>query len=70
MKGSWYLWEALNMPRLGTKNEEETVWAAGEYFDDYIKVEGVWKFKRIEVHIKTLSPYSDGWAKTRIRPVR
>lgn len=69
-KANWYLWEMLNMSRRDRPDEEEAVWAAGEYEDDYVKQNGVWKFKKIVVHIKVLSPYADGWAKTRIRAVR
>lgn len=69
-KGNWYLWEMLNMPRRDRSNEEEPIWAAGEYDDDYVKEDGVWKFRKIVVHIKVLSPYADGWVKTRIRGVR
>lgn len=66
-KATWYLWELAKMP--DAKGVEEPVWVAGEYFDDYVKEEGVWKFSRIDVHVRLLSPYQDGWVKTMVRGV-
>lgn len=65
--GNWYLWELAVMP--DADGNEEAVWVAGEYLDDYVKEEGVWKFSRIDVNVNLLSPYSEGWVKTRIRGV-
>jgi hypothetical protein len=45
------------------------VWVAGEYFDDYVKQDGRWKFQRIDVHVRLLCPYQDGWVKTMVRGV-
>ncbi|MBF6569755.1 MAG: nuclear transport factor 2 family protein [Candidatus Binataceae bacterium] len=64
---TWYLWELAKMPN--HKGEEEPVWVAGEYFDSYVKDEGRWKFKRIEIKLRLLSPYQDGWVKNMIRKV-
>ena len=65
--GNWYLWELAVMP--DEEGKEEAVWVAGEYLDEYVKEDGRWKFSRIDVNVNLLSPYSDGWVKTRIRGV-
>lgn len=64
---SWYLWELAKMPN--DQGVEEAVWVTGEYEDTYVKEDGRWKFTRIVVNVRVLSPYSDGWAKTMIRGV-
>lgn len=64
---NWYLWELAKMP--DAQGNEEAVWVAGEYEDTYVKEDGRWKFSRIVVNVRVLSPYSDGWAKTMIRGV-
>jgi hypothetical protein len=66
-KATWYLWELAKMP--DAAGGEEPVWVAGEYFDDYVKQDGLWKFQRIDVHVRLLSPYQDGWVKTMVRGV-
>jgi SnoaL-like domain len=66
-EGTWYLWELAKMP--DANRREEPVWVAGEYFDRYVAEDGQWKFKRIEVNVRLLSPYQDGWVKNMIRTV-
>lgn len=66
-KATWYLWELAKMP--DQDGVEEPVWVAGEYFDEYVKENGRWKFSLIDVHIRLLSPYRDGWVKTMVRGV-
>jgi hypothetical protein len=66
-KATWYLWELAKMP--DATGKEEPVWVAGEYFDDYVKEDGRWKFQHIDVNVRLLSPYQDGWVKTMVRGV-
>ena len=62
----WYLWETANMPHPRTR-EPEAVWVGGTYDTTLAKQNGEWKFKRVNLNIKLLSPYGEGWAKRRIR---
>lgn len=66
-EASWYLWEMATMDFPDAKNEG--VWLAGEYFDRYAKVDGEWKFTRIEVNIRLMAPYDKGWAQSPIRQI-
>ncbi len=39
-------------------------WVAGRYDNEFVRVDGQWKFKHIRVVGIFSSPYEDGWAKT------
>jgi len=43
------------------------MWIGGTYDTTLAKEKGQWKFKQVNLKIKLLSPYSEGWAK---KPVR
>ena len=64
-EASWYLWEPATMDFPDAANE--AVWLAGEYFDRYAKIDGEWKFTRIEINIRLMAPYEKGWAESPIR---
>jgi hypothetical protein len=57
--GSWYLWELATMPNNET-GKSEAVWIGGTYEDTFVKENGQWKFKSVELRLEVLSPYSDG----------
>ncbi len=42
----------------GTK---EAQWMAGRYIEDYVRVDGEWKFKAIQVKWNYVAAYKDGW---------
>lgn len=62
----WYLWETANMPNQQT-GESEAMWIGGTYDTELAKEDGQWKFKRVNLKIKLLSPYKEGWAKIQVR---
>jgi hypothetical protein len=62
----WYLWETANMPNAQT-GEPEAFWIGGTYDTTLAKENGQWKFKQVNLKVKLLSPYTEGWAKTPIR---
>ena len=62
----WYLWETANMPHPQTR-ETEAMWIGGTYDTMLAKENGEWKFKRVNLNIKLLSPYTEGWAKKQVR---
>ncbi|EJU15012.1 MULTISPECIES: nuclear transport factor 2 family protein [unclassified Sphingomonas] len=64
-EASWYLWEPATMDFPDASNEG--VWLAGEYFDRYCKIDGEWKFTRIEINIRLMASYDKGWADGPIR---
>jgi len=61
-----YLWEPA-IQRNPQTGEEEAVWLGGVYQDEYVKENGQWKIKKMKLKLELLSPYTDGWVKTRIR---
>jgi SnoaL-like domain len=65
-RGSWYLWELATMPNNET-GKSEAVWIGGTYEDTFVKENGRWKFKTVTLRLDVLSPYADGWVKTRFR---
>ena len=58
-KASWYLWETAMMRLDGP--DQEAVWVAGFYNDEYRKVDGVWKFTSIEINMLLLAEFEKGW---------
>jgi hypothetical protein len=60
--GRWYLLQPLiRKSRAG----EEAMWLAGRYEDEYVRVGGEWKFKRLKFITRLLAWYEKGWAKDR-----
>jgi SnoaL-like protein len=39
------------------------VWLAARYEDDYVKINGEWKFKHLRAIGRMSAPYETGWAK-------
>lgn len=42
----------------------QAVWVAGRYLNEFVRVDGQWKFKHLRVDGIFSTPYQDGWAKT------
>lgn len=62
-KAFWYLWETATMPNAET-GEDDAFWIGGTYESELTKQQdGVWKFARVALTLKLLSPYKEGWAK-------
>jgi len=62
----WYLWETANMPNAQTR-EPEATWIGGTYDTELAKENGEWKFKKVNLRIKLLTSYTEGWAKKQIQ---
>jgi hypothetical protein len=43
------------------------VWLAARYEDDYVKLDGVWKFQHLRAIGRMTAPYETGWAGDRPR---
>jgi hypothetical protein len=56
--GSWYLHQPMTM-----KGSEECFWFCAQYSDDYVKVDGVWKFQHVRVIARAFTPYAEGFGK-------
>ncbi|MDP6591109.1 MAG: nuclear transport factor 2 family protein [Rhodospirillales bacterium] len=56
--GKWW----LIMPcTTNLEGKKEARWLAGEYDDDYVKVDGRWLYKHLRLDLKFFAPYLDGW---------
>lgn len=58
--GEWY----FLVPATNDK-EKRAEWLAGKYEEEYVKVNGAWKFKKVTARINFIAPYDEGWAKAK-----
>ena len=56
---AWYLTAQTTI-----QPANQAVWVMCIYHDEFLRVEGEWKFAAIRFEFKYYSPYEDGWAKT------
>jgi hypothetical protein len=42
----------------------QAVWIAGRYRNDFVRIEGQWKFRHVRMEAMFVTPYEDGWVKT------
>lgn len=56
--GDWYLFQPC------TFRGDRAVWMAARYRDRYLRVNGEWKFERVDIELAFATPYEEGWAKT------
>ena len=56
--GTWYLLGPFTF-RKGNR----AIWLAARYDDDYVKINGEWKFQHLRATGRMAAPYEKGWAK-------
>lgn len=54
-------WNLLQPATMAKGNQ--AVWLAATYHDEYVRVGGEWKFKRLTVTPRFLTTYEEGWAR-------
>ncbi len=57
--GRWYLLQPCTL-----SEGNRAVWLSAHYSDRYRRVGGEWKFEAVDIDLKFLTPYEEGWAKT------
>lgn len=57
-KGTWYFLGPFTF-----RKDHEAKWVAVRYEDDYVKVNGEWKYQHLRAHIRMSAAYDKGWAK-------
>jgi hypothetical protein len=58
-KGAWYF-----MGPFTFRKGNRAVWLAAHYDDDYVKINGEWKFKHLRAIGRMSAPYETGWARS------
>jgi SnoaL-like domain len=46
-----------------TVYQGQAVWIAGHYHNDFVRIEGQWKFQHVCIDAIFVTPYEDGWVK-------
>ena len=57
-RGSWNLFQPNTIA-----DGNRAVWGAARYNEDYVRVDGEWKFKHLRITSFFWTPYDQGWAK-------
>lgn len=60
--GIWYLLGPFTF-----REGKQQHWLAARYEDDYVKIDGTWKFKHLRAYGRMAAPYEKGW-ETREKP--
>lgn len=64
-KGRWYGFLMEARPTIALhEGELRQTWGHGIYENEYVKEDGVWKFKKLHFFLNFRTPYEDGWLKT------
>lgn len=63
-KGNWY----FHVPCTG-RAENRAAWIQGRYAEEYVKIAGEWKWKSITTTFDHITPFDEGWVKTRVASV-
>ena len=59
-KGTWYLFQPCTFAE-----GDRAVWGAARYDEDYVRVNGNWKFQHLKLTSRFWTPFDEGWGKTR-----
>lgn len=51
------------------RDRQEARWLALQYQDDYVKIDGRWKYQHLRVNLRVSARYEEGWAEQRIAPL-
>ena len=58
--GIWYLFQACTFA-----DGERAVWGSARYDEEYVRVNGAWRFKHLTLTSHFWTPFDEGWVKTR-----
>ncbi len=57
--GKWY----VHVPASG-KAQDKAGWITAKYDEEYVKIDGAWKWKSITTRFDYITPFDEGWMKT------
>ena len=55
--GTWYFLGPFTF-----RKDNRALWLAARYEEDYVKIDGVWKFQHLRAIGRMAAPYESGWA--------
>ena len=58
--GQWYLFQPCTRA-----DSNQAVWLAARYNETYVRVDGTWKFQRMQIVPAFYTPFDQGWVKQR-----
>lgn len=64
--GHFYLLELATMTSLG-EGDPDAVVMSGKYSDEFVKVDGEWRFKKIQIVFEQTSNLDQGWVRQQFR---
>ncbi len=59
--GSWYVLVPCTL-----KSADRAMWIKARYEEEYVKVNGEWKWQSITARFDFFTPYDEGWAQTKM----
>jgi hypothetical protein len=65
--GRWYLLELASMAGLDGGDSRDAVIMSADYNDTFVKVDGEWKIKRVDVVFHHVSNLDQGWVRQQFR---
>ena len=57
--GVWYLFQACTFAE-----DDRAVWGSARYDEEYVRINGVWRFKNLKLTSHFWTPFDEGWVKT------
>ncbi len=60
-------WRLIMPATVRTDGKNEARWLVVAYTETYVKVDGVWLFQTMEVHVNFFEPHSGSWAQTAVQ---
>lgn len=66
--GFWYIFQPSTLSDRAS-GDKQAVWFAGTSDDDFVKLNGEWKIRRMKGRIAFSTPYEQGWLKERYTPL-
>ena len=59
-KGTWYLFQPCTFA-----DGDRAVWGAARYDEEYVRVNGQWKFQNLTLTSHFWTPFDEGWVQTK-----
>ena len=66
--GRWYLFQAATLKAVengADKRVDGALWGSARYDEEYVRVDGEWKFKSLRLTSRFWTPYDEGWEKVK-----